>query len=175
MRHYIARLHGGIQMNEVKRIKVVIAGETLTLISDEEEQYIQALASYIDTRITEIAQISDKGSIHPHTLSLLTAVNIADELFKERVGHNESIQNAEQHIKENERLRTLVDELWLTLEQTWNEMNSHKENLEKAQAQANEYKQKMDQAKKELEEYIEAFDTPRIKGVILPDSARKVY
>ena len=141
-------------MGEVKKINVEIFGETLTLVSDEEEEYIRELASYINSKINDIA----RSGMHPTTLSLLASVMIADELFKEREKSSSSSKNMESNAKENERLRTLVDELWQALEQTWNDLNAQKEQLERSRDEAAEYKQAMEQAQKELDEYIELFD-----------------
>jgi len=161
-------------MGDVNKIHVEIYGELLTLVSDEDEEYIKGLAEYIDSKINEIANPSARSGMHPTTLSLLASVIIADELFKERDKNLSFNKNMESNTKENERLRTLVDELWQALEQTWNDLNTQKEQLEHAREEAAEYKAAMEKARKELEEYIEAFDTsPGIKGVVVTDIARK--
>jgi cell division protein ZapA (FtsZ GTPase activity inhibitor) len=146
---------------------VSIGNETITLVSDEEESYIRELADYIESRMSEIAPLGARANFHPNVLSLSTAVLIADQLYKERAKSNAFEQEKEQNQKETDRLRALVDELWLALEQTWNDMNSYKEKLEQAKLEADEYKSGMDQAKNELREYIEAFDKPAIKGVYI--------
>jgi len=161
-------------MGEVNKIYVEIFGETLTLVSDEDEEYIRGLASYIDSKIDDIAHPSARSGMHPTTLSLLASVMIADDLFKERERNCSFNKNMESNIKENERLRNLVDELWQALEQTWNDLNTQKEQLERAREEAAEYKQAMEKAQKDLDEYIELFDTsPGIKGVIISDTMRK--
>lgn len=157
-------------MGDVNKVYVEIFGETLTLVSDEGEEYIRGLAAYIDSKINESA----RAGMHPTTLSLLASVIIADELFKEREKNLSFNKNNESNIKENERLRTLVDELWQALEQTWNDLNTQKEQLEHVREEAAEYKRAMEKAQKDLDEYIEEFDTsPGIKGVIRSDSALK--
>ena len=161
-------------MGEVHKIHVEIFGETLTLVSDEDDEYVRELAAYIDSKIDDIAHPSARSGMHPTTLSLLASVMIADELFKER-GKNLSFnKDMESNIKENERLQTLVDELWQALEQNWNDLNTQKEQLEHAREEAAGYKRALEKAQKELEEYIEAFDTsPGIKGIIMTETARK--
>jgi len=141
-------------MGEVHKIYVEIFGETLTLVSDEEEDYIKGLAAYIDSKINDIA----RSGMHPTTLSLLASVMITDELFKEREKTVSFNKNMDSNIKENERLRTLVDELWQALEQTWNDLNAQKEQLEHSREEAAQYKQAMERIQKELDEYIELFD-----------------
>jgi len=161
-------------MKEVNKILVKIFGESLTLVSDEDEEYLNGLAAYIDSKINDIVHPNARTGMHPSTLSLLASVIIADELFKERDKSNLFSKEMESNLKENERLRNLVDELWQALEQTWNDLNTHKEQLENVRMEAIEYKKAMEKAKQELEEYIEAFDSaPGIKGVILSDMARK--
>ena len=161
-------------MGEVNKVYVEIFGEKLALVSDEDEEYIKGLAAYIDSKIDDIAHPDARSGMHPTTLSLLASVMIADDLFKEREKNLSFNKNMESNIKENERLRTLVDELWQALEQTWNDLNAQKDQLERARDEAAEYKQAMEKAQKELDEYIEVFDTtPGIKGVILSDSTRK--
>jgi len=161
-------------MGEVCKIYVEIFGETLALVSDEDEDYIKGLAAYIDSKIDELAQPSARSGMHPTTLSLLASVMIADELFKEREKNSSIGKNMESNTKENERLRTLVDELWQALEQTWNDLSAQKEQLEHARADADEYKQAMEKARKDLEEYIEAFDTsPGIKKDIVSEAAQE--
>ena len=160
-------------MGEVHKINVEIFGETLTLVSDEDEEYIKGLAAFIDSKINDIAHPSARSGMHPTTLSLLASVMIADELFKEREKSLTFNKNMESNIKENERLRTLVDELWQALEQTWNDLNTHKEQLERSREEAEENKRAMEKAQTELDEYIEVFDaSPGIKGIILSDTAR---
>ena len=152
-------------MGEVKKIYVEIFGELLTLVSDEEEEYINSLAAYIDSKIDNIAHPSARSGMHPTTLSLLASVIITDELFKEREKNLSFNKNMESNSKENERLRTLVDELWQALEQTWNDLNAQKEQLDRVRDDAAKYKQAMEKAQKDLEEYIDAFDsTPSEKG-----------
>ena len=164
----------GYCMREVNKVHVTIFGESLTLVSDEDEEYIKGLAVYIDSKINDIAHPNARTGMHPTTLSLLASVIIADELFKERDKNNVINKEIESNLKENERLRTLVDELWQALEQTWNDLNAQKEQLENVREEAVEYKKAMEKAKQELEEYIEVFDSaPGIKGVILSDMARK--
>ena len=160
-------------MSEVKKITVEIFGESLTLVSDEEEEYIQALAEYIDSKINDIAHPNARTGIHPISLSLLASVIIADELFKERDNNLSFKKEMESNLKENERLQTLVDEMWQALEQSWNDVKTQKELLERAREDAVKYKQGMEESKKELEEYIELFDNRPIKGVIVSDVSMK--
>ena len=155
-------------MGEVKKIYVQIFGELLTLVTDEEEEYRNGLAAYIDSKIDNVAHPSARSGMHPTTLSLLASVMITDELFKEREKNLSFNRNAESSQKENERLRTLVDELWQALEQTWNDLNAQKEQCERLRGESAGYKQAMEKAQKELEDYIDAFDGSKDKKRAAP-------
>ena len=161
-------------MGEVNKILVEIFGHPLTLVSDEGEDYIKGLAAYIESKINDIAHPNARSGMHPTTLSLLASVIIADELFKERDKNQSFNKNMESNVKENERLRTLVDEMWQALELSWNDLNTQKEQLERVKTEAAEYKEALEKVRKELDEYIEAFDAGLgIKGVIISDMTRK--
>ena len=122
------------------KIEVIISGEVFTLIANENESYIQQLARYIDRKTYEIQNSKSNANINPATRSLLLAVNIADDLFKEKEKSNSAVVNEEAIRALNEENKVLSERIRA---------------LEEALAET----------KKELEEYVEAFDsvTPRIK------------
>jgi cell division protein ZapA len=66
-----------------KRAVVVhIAGQRYVVRSDADEAYIQSLAGYVNERIEEV-QFSSRPVSAP-SLAVLAALNIADDLFRER-------------------------------------------------------------------------------------------
>jgi cell division protein ZapA len=66
-----------------KRAVVVhIAGQRYVVKSDADEAYIQSLAGYVNERIEEV-QFSSRPVTAP-SLAVLAALNIADDLFRER-------------------------------------------------------------------------------------------
>ncbi|MDR1001303.1 MAG: cell division protein ZapA [Clostridiales bacterium] len=145
-------------MNEVKRVSVEIDGETITLFSDENEAYLNELASYIEVILGKIAPAEARSLLHTRMLNLTASIIITDELFKEREAQRQTKNELAASQNETDRLRSLVDELWLALEQTWNDMNATKEELAKASHEAREYKVACERAKEELAEYIDAFE-----------------
>ena len=60
--------------------EVQIFGERYTLRSDDDPDYLQSVAEYVDDRFREVA----KGSpaLVPGKVAVLASLNIADELFK---------------------------------------------------------------------------------------------
>lgn len=71
------------------RTEVQIFGTTYTIRGDEEPEYIISLAKYVDEKMKAITA---KGrTLSLQKLAVLTALNIADELFKEREKAREKI------------------------------------------------------------------------------------
>lgn len=64
---------------ENSRIKVRIYGQEYTIIGERPEDEIRRIAAYVDERMHYIAQNSNIGSTG--SLAVLSAVNVADELF----------------------------------------------------------------------------------------------
>lgn len=90
-------------MKEARPVKVVIDGEVYELASDENPEYVQSVATYIDGKIKEIYRKRNNIYINTKLKSLFIALNIADDLFKER-------KNVETIKKENKELNeSLVD------------------------------------------------------------------
>src|SRR5512136_905360 len=69
-------------MNASARTTVEIFGRRYELRGTEPSEHLEELARYVDRRMRELAEVS------PHVdtakLAVLTALNIADELFREQ-------------------------------------------------------------------------------------------
>ena len=83
------------------RATVEIFGQRLGLRADGEAERLQELASFVDARMREVADRS--SSVDTVKIAVLTAMNIADELFQER----ESDQDA-RHKRLEEQAERLV-------------------------------------------------------------------
>ena len=62
------------------RTMVKICGKEYVMAGYESEEYIHRVAIYVDRKMTEL-----KGqyvNLNPNTLSVLTAINVADDLLK---------------------------------------------------------------------------------------------
>ncbi len=88
------------------RATVEIFGTRLGLRSDGDAARLEELARFVDSRMREVADRS--SSVDTVKIAVLTALNIADELFQER----ESDQDARQERLEEqaERLVTKIEE-----------------------------------------------------------------
>jgi cell division protein ZapA len=70
-------------MDEDRRvIKVNIYGSEYAIRGDANDDYIQSLARYVDEKMKEIAQSTHLTS--PVKISILAAINMADEIFRLR-------------------------------------------------------------------------------------------
>jgi len=83
------------------RATVEIFGQRLGLRADGDATRLQELARFVDTRMREVADRS--SSVDTVKIAVLTALNIADELFQER----ESDQDA-RHKRLEEQAERLV-------------------------------------------------------------------
>ena len=65
-----------------RSVVVHVGGQRYVVRSDADETYIRTLAAYVDDRLKEVQRSSKPVS--PQSLAVLAALNITDELFKER-------------------------------------------------------------------------------------------
>ena len=63
-------------------VQVQIAGQTLSIRSDEGPEYVQELADYVDAHVRQLAGGNRSYSLQ--RMALLVAMQIADELFREK-------------------------------------------------------------------------------------------
>ena len=91
------------------RATVEIFGQRLGLRADGDATRLQELAQFVDSRMREVADRS--SSVDTVKIAVLTAMNIADELFQER----ESDQDTR-----HKRLEEQAERLVLKLEEAMN-------------------------------------------------------
>ena len=82
-------------MDEKKQtVKVSILGEDYPIKADADRSYIVQIAKYVDAKMKEVA---DRVSVHsPVKVAVLAALNIADELFKERLDKEKKLSDIEE-------------------------------------------------------------------------------
>lgn len=131
-------------MSPKNNTKVLINGNVYTLSGDESEEYIQRVALYINNKMDEIKHSDNGQLLNTRLLNVLLAINIADELFKER-DLNNLMKN--QSIDQDQVISNLKEQIF-KLDQEKNGLVSKITLLE------NEIKTH----KKELDEYIRIFE-----------------
>ena len=80
--------------------EVIIGGKIYTLCGYESEEYLQKVASYINSKLDEYGKIDAFRMQNADTRSVLMQLNIADDYFKAK--KQISLLEEELHTKENE-------------------------------------------------------------------------
>ena len=80
-----------------RSIVVHVGGQRYFVKSDADEEYLQQLAAHVDERLKEVQSTSKPAS--SQSLTILAALNIADELLQER----KKGQELRQRIKERSK------------------------------------------------------------------------
>lgn len=70
-----------------RSVHVEIAGQRLSIRSDEGPQYVQQLAHYVDAQLERLTQGKRASAPNLQRVALLIAIQLADELFRERDLH----------------------------------------------------------------------------------------
>lgn len=70
-----------------RSVHVEIAGQRLSIRSDEGPQYVQQLADYVDAQLERLTQGKRASAPNLQRVALLIAIQLADELFRERDLH----------------------------------------------------------------------------------------
>lgn len=126
-------------------VTVLINGIEYNLRGKEDEKYLSEVAAYVDNKIREISSSNKKLSTS--SAAVLTAVNIADELFKcdLEIGNITKKKNSleERHLTLKERLREIKTEIDEASKARANEVESLKSiifNMESKLKELEEFK-----------------------------------
>jgi cell division protein ZapA len=89
-------------------IQVKIFGTEYTLKSDADIEYVKRVAQIVDDRMQKLAESSTIKS--ESKLAVLTALNVADELYQLKLQYKKVIENFNKHSKElSERIDYYID------------------------------------------------------------------
>jgi cell division protein ZapA len=69
-------------MGKERLVEIKVFGQTYTVKTDAEEDYIQKVARYVNEKMDEV--LKKTKSVSTLNVAILTALNIADDLLKER-------------------------------------------------------------------------------------------
>ena len=86
------------------RVEVEIFDNKCVVVGEEEEEYIQMIAKFVDNKIREI--VDQTKTISTVRAVILASLNIADELFKAK---KEFLDQNKDLKKENEELIFEID------------------------------------------------------------------
>jgi len=126
-------------MEKLNKVKVVIAGEIVTLKSTEKPEHMHQVAQYVDNKINEISTNSNAPVLDERTRSMRIVLNIADEHLKKMSSVAEIEKENKKAAKEiarlqeeNKIMKQRVDNLQLELEQTQAELDEFIHNFDEA-------------------------------------------
>lgn len=83
--------------SNITRVAVSIFNEEYVVKGEENPEYIEMLASFVDRRMKMIQQRSP--SLSSTKVAVLTALNLADELNKLQEDYDELVKNLEEEKK----------------------------------------------------------------------------
>lgn len=83
--------------NQVAKVTVAIFNEDYVVRGEEDPEYIQMLASYVDRRMRMIYQRNP--NLSSTKVAVLTALNLADELNKLQEDYDELVRAMEEERK----------------------------------------------------------------------------
>lgn len=90
------------------RVTMNICGEEYTFVAEESTSYMQKVGSYVNGKMEELLASAKVGRTDA---AVLTAANIADELFKEREAGEGLRRQLKQYLDEANRAKNEVSEL----------------------------------------------------------------
>ncbi len=145
-------------MASKNKVEVRIYGKDYTVVGSESEEYIQKVALYIDKKMAQVNHSNSKLSTS--MAAVLTAINVADDYFKNTEALDNLREQIQQYLKE-------LDARTLTLEDYKKENEKLKETIQQLQIEL---------AKKEteLEDFITTFDYGPKNNTVRIDSTRKM-
>ena len=79
-------------------VEIKILGQTYTVKTDAEEDYIYEVAQYVTEKMDEV--LKKTKSVSTLNVAILTALNIADDLLKEREKRKEILKEVEMKSKD---------------------------------------------------------------------------
>lgn len=90
------------------RVTITICGEEYTLVADESSAYMQKVGSYVSDKMTEVL---DGAKVARTDAAVLTAVNLADELFKSQTAAEQLRVQIKGYLDEASKAQNEVSEL----------------------------------------------------------------
>jgi cell division protein ZapA len=126
------------------KIEVVIDGHIITLKSDENEEYMQKLASYIDRKMAQVKRSNASISVHERLMTVYLAINVADDYFKAQ----------ERYVKQGGKQAANMLEL-----------DRLKDENELLKEKISDLHNELKRSREELDEYIKNFDSDKIISI----------
>jgi cell division protein ZapA len=76
-------------MLDPQSVTVTIYGQEYTLKGEAEPEYVEKVAEFVDRKMREVA--GNSTTVSTTKIAILAAINVADELFRERRRRQEAL------------------------------------------------------------------------------------
>lgn len=148
-------------MSQKTSAEVLIGGRVYTLGGYESEEYLQRVAAYINSKLTEFEEMESFRRLPADMKSTLIELNIADDYFKAKAQVEKLEQNIELKDKElyglkhnliSNQLQTESDE------QTLKQLEADKKRMEDEKKQLEDEKKSVEKNCKSLEERLKELE-----------------
>jgi cell division protein ZapA len=91
-------LEGSEGMGRERLVEIKVFGQTYTVKTDAEEDYIQEVAKYVNEKMEEV--LKKTKSVSTVNVAILTALNIADDLLREKEKRTALLREVESKSKD---------------------------------------------------------------------------
>lgn len=91
-------MEGSEGMGRERLVEIKVFGQTYTVKTDAEEDYIQEVAKYVNEKIEEV--LRKTKSVSTLNVAILTALNIADDLLREKEKRTALLREVEAKSKD---------------------------------------------------------------------------
>lgn len=134
-------------MSAKNTTKVLIDGKIITLSGYESEEYLQRVASYLNSKISELSELPGYSRQSPETRHTLLSLNIADDYFKAKNQAESLEEDIEAKDKESYDIKNDLIMAQIQLDKA-------KLAMEKLQKEKDELNLKINELNGELEELL---------------------
>ena len=119
-----------------KMMEVIIDGKVYTLAGEESEEYMQRVASYVNSKIQEMKKMPSYKKLNKDLQGILLALNISDDLYKTK----EVLKMAkEEYDKKDQAIYNMTQQI-----------STEKLQAETAKKLAEEYRYKINELQKRI-------------------------
>lgn len=134
MDYFFTKEQGMARSKDKSETVVTISGKNYTLMGYESDEYMQRVASFVNSRLEEYRKVDSYRRLPADTQNVLVLLNIADEYFKAREQVEQLNEDLERRDKDLYDVKhNLVSEMSKNeaLELTMNEMRDEINSKEK--------------------------------------------
>jgi len=85
-------------MKEERVVEIKVFGQTFSVKTDAEEDHLQSVAQYVNEKMEEV--LKKTKSVSTLNVAILTALNIADDLLKEKEQRKALVKEVEVKSKD---------------------------------------------------------------------------